>query len=106
MPPAQVGTYLKIVTPASEYDRPPTFLRGFAPFFPDQFARKGYWGYAELDFAIQPDGSTADVRLIEATIKDFGWAAARAVQQWKFAPALKNGHPVRVRARLPFTFRS
>jgi outer membrane biosynthesis protein TonB len=29
-----------------------------------------------------------------------------AVQNWRFAPALKHGQPVVVRMRLPFTFRS
>ena len=106
MPPAQVATYMKVVTPASEYDTPPKFLHGFAPFFPERLAGKGHWGYAELDFDIQTDGSTNDVRLVEATAYDFGRAAARAVQRWKFAPAVKNGRPVRVHVRLPFTFRS
>jgi TonB family protein len=106
MPPAQVATFLKVVTPRSEYDTPPKFLRGFAPFFPPPLAGKGQWGYADLDFAVQPDGSTSDFRLVEATVPDFGRAAAIAVQKWKFTPALKNGRPVRVRVRLPFTFRS
>jgi TonB family protein len=106
MPPAQVAAFMKVVTPASEYDTPPKFVRGFAPFFPEQLAGKGHWGYAELDFDIQTDGSTNDIRLVEATAYDFGRAAARAMQKWKFSPAVKNGRPVRVHARLPFTFRS
>ncbi|PYJ48918.1 MAG: hypothetical protein DME85_01340 [Verrucomicrobia bacterium] len=29
-----------------------------------------------------------------------------AVQDWQFTPARKNGQPVVVRMRMPFTFRS
>jgi TonB family protein len=105
MPQNQVAKFMKVVTPASEYDTPPRFLRGFAPFFPQGAARENIWGFAELDFIVRPDGSTSNVRLIKATAYDFAREAAVAVQQWKFTPAMKNGRPVPVRVRLPFTFR-
>lgn len=105
MPPAQVTTFMKVITPANQYDRPPKFLRGFAPKAPGG-AEKGIWGFTEVVFYIQPDGSTNDVRIIQTTADEFAWAAGRAVQNWKFEPALKNGHPIRVRARIPFTFRT
>jgi TonB family protein len=106
MPANQVATFMKVVTPASEYDQPPKFVHGLAPISPGALLRKGYWGYVELEFTVQTDGSTSDFRMIKATIPDFARAAAVAVQKWQFTPAQKNGHPIAVRVRLPFTFRS
>ncbi len=106
MPPNQVATFMKVATPASKYDTAPKFLRGFAPFSPEGAAQHGQWGYAEVDFVVRPDGSTRNVRMVQATAYDFAQAAALAVQKWKFSPATKNGRPVAVRVRLPFTFRS
>jgi TonB family protein len=105
MPQMQVATYMKVVTPASDYDTPPKFLRGFAPFFPHAAERENVWGFAELDFVVRPDGSASNIRIVKATAYDFAQQAALAVQKWKFDPAMKNGRPVAVRVRLPFTFR-
>jgi TonB family protein len=106
MPENQVTSFMQVITPRSAYDTPPKFLQGYAPFYPNALAGTRIWGYAALDFNIGPDGSTSDIRLIAARGFDFGQEAALAVYKWHFAPARKNGQPVRVRVRLPFTFRS
>jgi TonB family protein len=106
MPESQVTTFMQVITPRSAYDAPPKFLHGYAPFFPPRLAGKGYWGYAALDFNIETDGSTSDIRMIAARGYDFAQEAAYAVGKWRFLPAQKNGQPVRVRVQLPFTFRS
>ena len=104
MPAQQVATFMKVVSPASEYDQPPKFVHGLAPT--SQLSRKGQWGYTEIEFTIRPDGSTGEFRFMNATALYFARQAAIAVQGWKFSPAHKNGQPVPVRVRLPFTFRS
>jgi len=106
MPKGQVRDFLQIVSPASTYDTPPQFRRGYAPFFPEAEAKKRQWGYALADFVIAPDGSTSDIRVIKATAYSFGVEAIYAVQDWRFTPAQKNGQPVPVHVRLPFTFRT
>jgi TonB family protein len=104
MPERQVTDFMKVISPASVYDTPPRFLRGFAPDYPP--TGNGHWGYAALDFSVEPDGSTADIRLVTATAYDFAQEAALAVQKWHFAPARKSAQPVRTRVWLPFTFRA
>ncbi len=106
MPEAQVANYLEVITPSRGYDTPPKFLKGYAPFFPSAESSKRQWGYAKLQFKVSPDGSISDIQLIAATAYDFGEEAIDAVKDWKFAPARKNGQPVSVRVRLPFTFRA
>jgi TonB family protein len=106
MPEKQVAAYIQPITSSSSYDTPPRFLRGYAPFFPTQEARTRQWGYAVVEFSVTANGTTSDVRAVLATAYSFAEKAMLAVQNWQFAPARKNGQPVVVRMRLPFTFRA
>jgi TonB family protein len=105
MPEEQVATFLKIVSPKSAYDTPPKFKRGYAPFFPVNEARKRQWGYAMAEFTVTPEGETDNIRIIAATAVSFAQEAGITLQDWRFIPAQKNGRPVAVTVRLPFTFR-
>jgi TonB family protein len=106
MPEKQVATYITSVTPSRAYDTPPKFLKGYAPFFPTTEAKRRHWGYALVEFSVTTDGTTTDIRPITATAYSFAEKAMKAVQNWRFAPARKNGQPVVIRMRMPFTFRS
>jgi TonB family protein len=106
MPEKQVAAYITSVTPSSVYDTPPKFLKGYAPFFPATEAKRRHWGYALVEFNVTTDGTTSDIRPVTATAYSFAKKAMDAVQTWQFTPARKNGQPVVVRMRIPFTFRS
>ena len=106
MPETQVATFIQTLTPSSAYDRPPRFLNGYAPFFPETEAKSRRWGYAVVEFNVTADGTTSDIRAVLATAYPFAEEAMLAVQKWRFAPARKHGWPVPVRMRLPFTFRT
>jgi len=106
MPEKQVTVYITSVTPSSAYDTAPKFLKGYAPFFPATEAKRRHWGYALVEFSVTTDGTTVDIHPVTATAYSFAKKAMDAVQNWQFAPARKNGQPVAVRMRMPFTFRS
>ena len=106
MPEKQVANYMTSVTPSSAYDTPPKFLKGYAPFFPAKESKRRHWGYAVVEFSVTADGATSHIRPITATAYSFAAEAMYAVQNWRFTPARKNGQPVVVRMRLPFTFRT
>ncbi|MFL6514639.1 MAG: energy transducer TonB [Chthoniobacterales bacterium] len=105
MPPEQVANFLQVVSPKGSYDEPPRFVRGFAPFFPEGEGRKRKLGYALAEFTVTADGSAKSIRIIKATTDNFAQEAGYTVRDWRFAPGKKNGQPVAVRVRLPFTFR-
>lgn len=105
MPGRQVASFMQTVSPASAYDTPPKFLKGYAPFFPSEQAQTRRWGYAAIEFTVDKDGTTSDFVLITATAPAFAKEAVLAVHDWTFTPAQKHGEPVKVRVRLPFTFR-
>jgi TonB family protein len=104
MPPEQVASFLQIISPKGSYDVAPRFVRGFAPFFPEA-ERKRQIGYALSEFTVAADGSVKDIRIIKATTDNFAQEAGYTVQDWRFAPGKKNGQPIAVRVRLPFTLR-
>ena len=105
MPAEQVTNFLEVVSPKGSYDSPPTFRKGFAPFFPEAEGRRPKIGYAMAEFTINTNGSVSHVRILKATTNNFAEEAGYTVRDWRFNPAKKNGQPVSVRARLPFTFR-
>jgi len=105
MPPEQVANFLQVVSPKGSYDEPPRFVRGFAPFFPEAEARKRQLGYALTEFTFTADGSAKSIRILKATTDNFAQEAGYTVHDWRFAPGKKNGQPVALRVRLPFTFR-
>jgi TonB family protein len=106
MPATQVAAYLEVLTPSAAYDTPPKFSNGYAPFYPEGEAKKRKIGYALLEFNVLADGTTSDIRCIRATSYAFAMEAMSPVREWRFNPARKNGNPVAVRVRLPFSFRS
>jgi TonB family protein len=106
MPADQVRTFMQVLTPKSEYDTPPQLEHGYAPRYPPQYLKTRHWGYALLEFNIEPDGSTSRIRMVSARALAFAQEAALAVEKWNFTPARKNGQPIAVRVRLPFTFRT
>lgn len=105
MPAEQVNSFLQVISSKGAYDIPPTFRKGFAPFFPEAEARTRHIGYALAEFTINPDGHATYVRIIKATTLNFAEEAGYTVRDWHFNPAKKNGQAVAVRVRLPFTFR-
>jgi TonB family protein len=105
MPAEQVNSFLQIVSPQGAYDTPPKFVKGFAPFFPEAEGRKRQLGYALAEFTIGTDGKATHIRIVKATTDNFAEEAGYTVRDWRFSAAQKNGQPVAVRVRLPFTFR-
>ena len=105
MPAEQVASNLHVMSPRSAYDTGPKFKRGYAPYFPEDEARKRQWGYANSEFTIATDGRVDDIKIVTATAFGFAKEAFLCVQDWQFVPASKNGSPVAVRVRVPFTFR-
>jgi TonB family protein len=57
-----------------------------------------------LTVTIDHTGGVASVDVAASGGRDFDEAAIAAVRAWTFTPALRNGHPVAARIRVPFHF--
>jgi protein TonB len=92
--------------PATGETRDARPLRQVPPVFPVDAARRRQEGWVELEFTIGTDGAVRDVAVVRAQpSRVFDREAVRAMQQWSFEPALRNGQPVEVRARRRIEFR-
>jgi TonB family protein len=74
-----------------------------AVYPPSQLA-KGIETTVTLFVLVERDGSVGEVTVAESGGADFDAAALAAVRIWRFAPATRDGVPVRARIRIPFHF--
>jgi protein TonB len=59
----------------------------------------------ELAFDVQTDGAVTDITVVNARPKDtFERVAVAALRQWRYRPAVRDGHPVERRAQLRILF--
>ena len=76
-----------------------------APEYPRDALRRGQEGYVVVEFTVQTDGSTADIKVVESEPRNaFDREAIRAVSRWKFEPALRDGRPVESRLQHTIDF--
>ncbi|MGH8497112.1 MAG: energy transducer TonB [Gammaproteobacteria bacterium] len=76
------------------------------PQWPREALLEGIEGYVEVEFTIQPDGSVADVNVIDAAPRRlFVRNAIRAILKWKFKPRIVDGQPVARRATQRIEFK-
>ena len=82
----------------------PTLIRRVVPSYPSQARLRGTAGSVVLDATIAEDGSVPKVTVVSgpATLTD---AAASAVRQWRYNPALLNGKPVLIQRRITVVFK-
>jgi TonB family protein len=81
----------------ADLDKKPEPIRQPKPAYPWILRSDGVSGEAEVEFVIDRNGRPLFPRIVSATQTDFGWAAATAVQRWRYQPPLKNGAKVDVR---------
>jgi TonB family protein len=105
MPAKEFQAQIDAQTKPSQCDVPPKVWRAISPAYPPSRRSRGESGYALVEFTINERGRTCDIRVLETSFKYFGNYAVLAIQDWRFRPALKNGHPVPVHIRIPFHYR-
>lgn len=88
-----------------EVDQPPRVLRVFPPVYPFDAKRDNIQGRVMLRFVVDLDGLAKEAEVVEAEPEGvFEDAALKAVEKYKFRPAVKNGKIVTCIARLPILF--
>lgn len=63
-------------------------------------------GSVTVGLIVSSEGIPRDVHVVKGLDKDVDQSAIEAVQQWRFAPARKDGKPVAVRVSLELDFHS
>ena len=81
---------------ARDVDVHPRALRTIAPDYPEDADRQRLSGTVRLQLKLEADGRVVDVDVVSSTPPGvFDDAAVKAFRDASFAPALKNGRPVR-----------
>jgi TonB family protein len=83
----------------------PTATRKVDPGYPLQLMRENVAGTVILYAVIHANGTVGDVRVLRGVDDRLDQSASRALAQWQFQPALKNGSPVDVEATFQIPFK-
>ena len=86
------------------FDTPPKVLEGSRPAYPEAEAMHREKGFVSVICLIGVDGKATDFEIEAMTSPAFAYEAVRAIQTWRWAPALKNGRPVAQKVRVPMHF--
>ena len=90
--------------PVLDYDQAPRPIKITRPQYPQEAFVKKIEGTVELQIIIDSTGRVVRATIVKS-IPLLDAAAIRTVQEWIFAPAIKNGRPVATIATAPVTFR-
>jgi len=92
----------------NEVDTPPRVLRSFPPQYPYMAKRDNIEGKIVLKFVVDVDGNAKEAEVVSAdppeVLDMFSEAALKAVERYKFKPAVKNGNDVLCIVKLPISF--
>jgi TonB family protein len=86
-----------------------TRTRYVAPQYPPSARDRGIAGWVDVQFLVNPDGSTSEVTIVGAQpVGIFEQAALDAVRHWRYQPVLHDGAATteRARVRVRFTVKS
>jgi len=75
------------------------------PQYSDEARKAKYQGTVVLWVVVGPEGRPRDIRVSRSLGMGLVEKAIEAVRQWKFEPALKDGHPVAVQVNIEVDFR-
>lgn len=90
--------------PVTRVDRGPRLLRSVQPEYPPEAFTKKVEGVVEMEILVDAGGLVARAR-VTRSVPLLDAAAVRAVRQWVFAPAIKDGRAVPTLAKAPVTFK-
>jgi TonB family protein len=88
---------------AAQDVQPPKMVHWVRPDYPDSWKREGLQGTVHVRFTIAKDGSVRDVNVVDGDSR-LAKSALKAVKQWRYSPALKNGEPVELQSTAAVVF--
>ena len=81
----------------------PDAVKKAPPVYPDEARRSGVEGTVMVQALVLEDGSVGECKVVHS-IPMLDEAAIECVRQWRFKPAMTDGHPVAVWVAVPVRF--
>ena len=84
----------------------PKLVKEVRPSYPSgDLVRKGLEGLVLLDAVVSVDGTVTDTAVVFADVPEFSGAAEKALREWKFKPATRDGIPLPVIVQVEMSFK-
>jgi periplasmic protein TonB len=83
--------------------QPATLTHRVKPDYPDSWKREGMQGTVHLHVTIAKDGSVRDIKVVDGDSR-LAKSAEKAVKQWRYKPAMRNGEPVEIQVTVAVVF--
>ena len=83
---------------------PPRQIYAPEPEFSEEARKAKYQGVCTLGLVVGTDGRPSQIRVLSALGMGLDEKAIEAVKNWRFEPAMKDGHPVRVEIAVEVDF--
>lgn len=83
---------------------PPRAIYAPEPEFSEEARKAKYQGVCTLGLIVGTDGRPSNIRVLSSLGMGLDEKAIEAVRNWKFEPAMKDGHPVRVEIAVEVDF--
>jgi periplasmic protein TonB len=83
---------------------PPRAIYQPEPEFSEEARKAKYQGVCTLGLIVGTDGRPTNIRVLSSLGMGLDEKAIEAVKNWKFEPAMKDGHPVRVEIAVEVDF--
>ena len=83
---------------------PPRPIYNPEPEFSEEARKAKYQGVCTLGLIVGTDGRPSNIRVLSSLGMGLDERAMEAVKNWKFEPAMKDGHPVRVEIAVEVDF--
>ena len=93
------------VAPSPAYDERPRVLKKVDPEYPRLAKMTGVEGIVVLLILIDESGNVEEIEVVKS-LGNTGCdeAAVKAIKQWRFAPAVRQGRPIAARVTMPVLF--
>lgn len=88
----------------SDLDETPSRLVAISPVYPESMRRAGIGGRVVVEFEVDRQGHTRNVRVLATPNPAFDRPTIDAIRQWRFTIGRRNGQPVEFRMRVPVSF--
>jgi TonB family protein len=91
--------------PLLAQNRGAQLVRQPKPVYPETLAKGLRQGNVVLIGRVDPSGKVQDTKLLTTSHLDFVEPALKAVRDWEFKPATRNGRPISIAANIALRFR-
>jgi TonB family protein len=103
-PPARVAVRSGALVELDDVDTPPRVAKVVKPGYPPLALQARIGGIVILRVLVSETGAPADIQVLRSGRAGLTEAAIRAVKDWTFQPAVKDGVPVRTWISVPIPF--